>query len=143
MILWSPEAKAIIALAASALILGGCVGFGGDAVALYTVAKRMWAGSKSVTLQEAASVPYASIGVRLGGSNETMLVLASEVRGRQLWTSAQRIALVMEGGRLVRTAGLKGNLCGSQLRVPSAENVGPFTWLADFPDLSLYGVPIT
>jgi hypothetical protein len=133
---------------AAVLLLGGCGGtniFGGDAGSIYTVVVNMWGGGdKKVTLEEAAAVPYASMGVRLGSSRETMIILAGDSGGQRLWTSAAGIAITTKDGRIVRTAGLAHNLGGYG---PGADTIGKdgvrsLHWQADFPDLKLYSVSI-
>ena len=48
-------------------------------------------GDGGVTREQAAAVPYASIGVRSNGNPELLLVLATDNDGDLLWTSASRI----------------------------------------------------
>lgn len=140
----SLRAQALAAVVASVpLLVGGCSHVGGDLPAIWLLMKGIWTTSPGVSLQEAAAVPYASIGVRLGDSNEIILVLATDDRGSQLWTSSQRIAIITQNGRVTRTAGLEHNLGGIQVQAANRTNAAAFTWLADFPDLSLYAVPIT
>jgi hypothetical protein len=131
---------------AAVFVLAGCsVIGGGDAGSLYEIAKNVWSGSsKKVTLEEAASVPYASMGIRLGGSPEVMIILAGDMGGQRLWTSAAKIAITTKDGRIVRTAGFEHNLGGYG---PQGDTLGKdggrtLRWQADFPDLSLYSVPI-
>lgn len=121
------------------------MGSGGDAVSIYQAIKMMWNGSSKVSLEEAASSPYASIGVRLGGSQEIMLILASDENGQQLWTSAARLAITTQGGRIVRTAGFDHNLGGYESRADTTGDDGTriVHWQADFPDLGLYSVPVS
>lgn len=129
---------AIASLATGCIRLGG-----GDVGAIYQAAKTAWSGGEKVTLQEAASVPYASIGVQVGGSTELMLLLASDTAGRQLWTSGQRIAISTDQGRIVRTAGLEHDLTGYELNQPGSGSDGKSKrWKADFSDLRLFSVPI-
>ena len=99
-----------------------------------------------VTYQQAAGIPFSTIGVRVGDSTEGILVLGSSNGDEQLWTAASHIVLVTRNGRVVRTAGLEENLSEMRLvrgsvsgSLPSAETV----WEADFPDRHLYSVPVT
>jgi Group 4 capsule polysaccharide lipoprotein gfcB, YjbF len=100
------------ALIAAALALSGCSSesnTGWDQ--LYDAANAMLSGDGgAITLKQAASVPYASMGVRVGDRAEEMVVLASETQGGRLWTSAAHIALLTRGGRIVRTSGFARNL---------------------------------
>jgi hypothetical protein len=132
-----------VALAATCLT-AGCVDIAqGDIGEIYRAAKGLWNGGEAVTLEEAASVPYASIGVRLGGSSEMMLILATDSGGRQLWTSSARIAITTDNGRIVRTAGFGYDLGGYESRKAiTKDGEKTIRWQGDFPDLGLYSIPI-
>ncbi len=130
---------------AAACLLGACSSeSGGDWMDVYDVAKHAWSGSgPGVKLEQAAAVPYASMGVRLGDGPEVMIILASDMGGQRLWTSAARIAITTESGRIVRTEGFTHDL-GSYVPIGDAEENGARTvrWQADFPDLKLYSILI-
>ena len=57
-------------------------------------------------------MPYASMGVRLGTGPQIMIILAGDAGGQQLWTSAAKIAMTTQNGRIVRTAGFGHDLGG-------------------------------
>ena len=128
--------------------LSACSGVtvgGGDIGQLYQMTKAMWnAESQDITLAQAASIPYASMGVRLGDGPQQMIVLAGNSSGERTWTSAAHIALTTRNGRIVRTSGLGHNLSGYQLVRLSNDTDGIQTrvWLADFADLGFYSVMI-
>ena len=73
---------------------------------------------------------------------------AGNTGGQLLWTSAARIALTTQNGRIIRTAGFGNDLGGySSFGDAYKESSAWFTaqtvrWQADFPDLKLYSVPI-
>ena len=138
--------RAAPALAAM-LLAAGCSSIGrGDISSVYVIAKNLWGGGgQNVTLEEAASVPYASMGVRLGSGSQTMIILAGDTGGQQLWTSSAKIAITTSAGRIVRTAGFAYNLGGYEPRgeAPGDGGVRIVRWQADFPDLGLYSVPIS
>ena len=141
---WNLKGRTLPALAAACL-LGACSSEGGGVwMGVYEMAKNMWSGSgPSVTLEEAASVPYASMGVRLGGGPEVMIILAGDTGGQSLWTSAAKIAITTEDGRIVRTAGFGHDLGGYVPQSAVKENgVATVRWQGDFPDLKLYSIPI-
>jgi hypothetical protein len=130
---------------AAALLLAGCSSIGrGDVSSVYAIAHGLWGTGQKVTLEEAASVPYASMGIRLGDGTETMIILAGDTGGQNLWTSSAKIAITTSDGRIVRTAGFEHNLGGYEPRGDSSSENGGRTvrWQADFPDLNLYSVPI-
>lgn len=134
----------LLAALSAGLLLGSCaMNPGSDFAALYQITKAEFEPPQSVTLEEAAAVPYASIGVRLGDSNQFLLVLATNEDSRQLWTSASRISILTRDGRIVRTGGLAHNLGSLQsLRILSENGTTSVRWTADFPELSLYAIPI-
>ena len=135
--------------ACSALLeLTGCSNLtvgGGDFGSLYQMTTAIWSGSgQDVTLRQAAAVPYASMGVRVGDGRQMMIVLAGGSGKSRLWTSAAHVTLVTIDGRIVRTSGLEHNLDGYET-IRSSRDAGgirSILWLADFSDLGLYSVPI-
>ena len=139
--------RRVVPVLAATFALAGCSVLGrGDIKSFYQLSKKVWDGdSLSITLEQAAAVPYASMGVRLGGGPQVMIVLAGDTSGQRLWTSAAKIAITTEDGRIVRTGGLDKNLGGlAPLSDGRDKNgVGAVRWQADFPDLGLYSVPIT
>jgi len=152
-----PETRATRALrrfatpAACALILSACSSdstdnWGDLSGALLQV---FTGGGTGVTLQQAAAIPYATIGVRVDGSQEGILALATTNPGdERLWTSASRIALLIKNGRIIRSAGLEHNLTDARIRAgqpgaPTWQAGGVSRWEMDFADLNLYSVLVT
>lgn len=140
----------------AALALGALAGCSSDSGSgwpqLMELAKASFAQSDGVSLQQAASVPYASIGVRVGDGQQIMLLLAADTGHTQLWTSKAGIAISTRGGRIIETAGLPKNLsatvfAGLSDPLPALLRqavVRPVSEArdADFGDLSEYSVPI-
>lgn len=144
---------------ASAGLLACAIGFGlagcsSDSNATWSqiivAAKLVWSNNSGITLQQAASVPYASMGIRIGEDQERLIVLASQTQDTQLWTSAARIAIVTENGRIVRSSGF-----GHGLSATSSEGGDPLTLFehgdsttrhtrrfVDFQDLNRFSVPV-
>ena len=98
-------------VAGSALLLAGCAG--GDQTSTwgdyYKVLQQSFSqsfGDKAITRDRAAAVPYASMGYRLNGSPEAMIVLATDNGGEELWTSSAHIVIVTRDGRVTRHRGL-------------------------------------
>lgn len=116
---------------------------GGDAGFVVDLGRQVLSPHK-VSLTEAASSPYASLGVRVGGSNEIMIVLASDAGGEQLWTSAAHIGITTSNGRVVRTSGLGHDLTGlvAQKRSEGEPHVLATRWLTDIRELNAYNVPL-
>jgi len=108
-------------------------------------------GKARITREQAAAIPYASLGYRIDDGNQGLLVLATDSGGDLLWTSAAHVVIVTRDGRIVRTLGLGRDLSNvtsrdqSGLPSPAAAVRVPFssTRLEDFPDLGLYGVRLS
>jgi hypothetical protein len=116
---------------------------------VYTVLSQSFGGKSSdVKREEAAAIPFATIGVRVDGGPEGMLIMAGSNRQQKLWTSASHIVLETEGGRILRTAGLEYNrsdmriVRGANERPPIDGNVET-VWEEDFADQHLYSIPVT
>lgn len=61
-----------------------------------------------------AAIPYASLGVRIGSSAGVVMILAS-IDGEKLnWVSADRVVLITERGRLVKTIGMPRDLLATR-----------------------------
>lgn len=144
----SPIRKA--ALLAAALALSGCSSESGTGwQQIYDAAKMSFSGSQdSVTLEQAAAIPYASIGVRVGDGQELILVLAADMQESKLWTSAARIAISTRGGRIERSSGLPHNLSGSSGGGALSDFADPnarsrdVTRQMDFRDLNLFSLTV-
>lgn len=68
------------------------------------------AGDLAYDPVQAEKLPYASIAMAAGGGAK-ILMLPVQVNGQQLsWIASNRVVLVTEKGRLVKTAGLTDNL---------------------------------
>jgi hypothetical protein len=108
-------------------------------------------GKVRVTREQAAAIPYATMGYRLDGANENVLILGTDSGGEQLWTSPLKVVMVTRDGRIVRTLGLAHDLSGLTARgndvmpAPAAAIQAPFTStrLEDFPELGMYGVIVS
>jgi len=108
-------------------------------------------GKARITREQAAAIPYASLGYRIDDGNQGLLVLATDSGGDLLWTSAAHVVIVTRDGRIIRTVGLGQDLSNttsrdqSGLPPPAAAVRTPFssTRLEDFADLSLYGVQVS
>lgn len=99
----------------------------------------------SVTREKAASVPYASIGVRLGSSQEAMLLLATSQGENLRWQAGTQFVINTRDGHVTLTAGFAHNLDGLQGPIsdsPSTppERGGPYHYLFDMVDMGKYGV---
>ena len=100
----------------------------------------------SVTLEQAAATPYASLGYRIDNGSQGMLVLATDSGGDQIWTASNHVVFQTREGRITRTVGLLQDRSaltpngGSDLPPPAAALQHSFTSvrMADFPDQGIY-----
>lgn len=131
---------------AAASLLGGCSSDGGgDWLAMLQAARVAWDNRDSpVSLADASSIPFATLGLRIDGGREQILILATDVAGDRLWTSSAKIALTVRNGRIVRTAGLGGDLSGYFSPIHKEDWTTPhrYSWTADFNSLGYYSVAI-
>lgn len=68
----------------------------------------------ALTDEQIDAIPYASMGVRIGGSAPVVMILAS-INGAKLhWASADRVVLITERGRLVKTIGMPRDLLSTR-----------------------------
>lgn len=139
----SRKALLIVTSLAAAVFSASCSYTGGDLPALYEVGKSLWAGPKNITFDDAAAVPYASVGVRLGSRGQIMLVLATETDGLLMWTSDAKISILTRDGRIVRTAGLGRDLSAYSYKMVSTASGTTVAWQADFKDMNLAQIPGT
>jgi hypothetical protein len=143
-----------VSVLAGCLALAGCSTQNNDYSQYFQLMRQSLANSFSngaIPRQEAAAVPYATIGYRLNGGRETLLILATDTNGERLWTASSHVVLLTRDGRLSRTVGLPDNI-GSVMPSLSAAMVPPgqvlksaFTSIrsADFPDEGRYSVSIS
>lgn len=150
-----------LASVAALVLLAGCGGGGGgidngnsNYNQFYQIVgqsvKTMF-GNVRITREQAAAIPYASMGYRLNGGNQGLVVLATDTGSELLWTAATHIVFVTRDGRIIRTVGLDHDLTGltqgsaATPPSPAAARKAPFTTtrLEDFKDIGLYGVTVT
>jgi Group 4 capsule polysaccharide lipoprotein gfcB, YjbF len=138
-----------LSAAAYLLLLSACSSErNGEWDIVYNMISQTFGGEgPGVTYQQAAAVPFASIGIRVGSSAEGMLVLGTTNRDEQIWSAASHIVLLTRGGRILRTAGLEHNrtdmrIIRGDISTPSTTGVTETVWEADFADLHLSSVPI-
>jgi len=101
--------------------------------------------------EAAASIPYASLGYRLNGGDEALLVLATQTDQSELWTASSHVVFQTSHGRITRTVGLPQDLGGltpgggPTLPPLSTAFAGPFASqrIADLPAINAYGVAIS
>ena len=145
-----------IAGSAACLLLlaaGGCSSEGGAWGEYFQIIRQSLNASfhkVSVARDQAASIPYASLGYRIDGGNEGILVLATDSNGEQLWTAASHVVLLTQGGRVLRSVGLPHDIAGTTAQggtLPPLSDAlrGPYhsTRAVDLPDIGAYGVSLS
>ncbi len=126
--------------------LGGCSSGGNtDLRSVASIITLSLGPPQHVTIKQAASIPYATIGIRLGKGPQAIATLATDDGGQRLWASGQKVMIATtRSGQIQRTVGLPNNLTwlmpsGSTEANPSARRS---VWSADFADLGVYAATI-
>jgi hypothetical protein len=142
--------RTLLAACGLAVSLGGCSSGGNtDVRSLLAIGRLAFAPPQRVTIKQAAAIPYATIGVRIGGGAQAIATLATDDGAVRLWASGQDVMIaIAKGGQIQRTVGLEHNLswlmpAGGQdafLSAPSARRRS--VWSADFADLAVYSATI-
>jgi len=147
--------RRIGAATAALLLLAGCsTGGNTNYQQFYQIARQSFKsafGTLRITRDQAAAIPYPSMGYIQDGGNEGLLVIATDTGGELLWTSASRVVIVTRDGRIIRSVGLAHDLAGLTSRStdaplpPAAALKASFasTRLEDFPELRLYSVIVS
>jgi hypothetical protein len=140
-----------IGLMAALLLLSGCSSTGSSDYSLYYQAlKHSFGGDAPVTKEQAAAIPYATIGYRLNDGPEQILVLATDNGAEQLWTSGAHVVIVTRAGHIVRTVGLAQDVSAvtpqstqqNLGRTQGLEDERTNVKLEDFPSFPAYGVAV-
>ena len=133
----------IAACAALAVLLAGCEGTS-DAERIGQLLRLQFqsiGGVVEVPREQVVAIPYATLGVQLGSSDQAMFVLSGKSGDDLNWVGGTQFAITTRGGRILRTAGFKYNLGGLQ----SGDSVGGAAardYRYDFGDLNAYGVAV-
>lgn len=101
--------------------------------------------SESVPRSRVAAVPYATLGVRLGSSDESLFVLAGKAGDDLVWLAGRHLAITTRHGRIIRTAGFAQNLSGFQLAggPPAKDYPRRESFLYDYAENARFGVAVT
>jgi hypothetical protein len=103
-----------------------------------------------ITRAQAAAIPHATLGYRIDGGKEHLLVLARDDNGQLIWTAASHVVLTMRQGRIVRTVGLRQDLGTMTPRYEAAlpplldalKAAAHSTRLADLPAIGVYSMTL-
>jgi hypothetical protein len=97
------------------LAAAGCASDGStpELVAQTVTQKPRHKSGYPLTVEQIDQIPYATLGVSVGGAPGAVMVL-STISGTELrWVSADRVIFITDHGRLLRTQGLKRDLLGT------------------------------
>ncbi len=150
----STRLRALLTLLGTAVFLQGCGNTSGPwSQYLQMVRQGVSAGfsTQSVSRDQAAEIPYASLGYRVNNGNQSLLVLATDNSGTQIWTAASHVVLQIKGGRVVRSVGLPRDRAalvaqnGADIPPLAQAIKQPFTSIrrTDLPDMGYYGLALT
>ena len=130
--------------------LAGCSSnSGSDWSSVYAMVQDYWKGTPPISLEQAAAVPFASIGVRIGDGAQVLLVLATQDDTDLMWVAGHTVAIETVGGRIVKTSGLDRNLTRLSSNRATDGQAGAWTqpaastWMADFADDNRYAVQLS
>jgi len=132
----------------SLLLLTGCGTQSPWQEYFQVVRQSLGGGALKVTLEQAGSIPYASLGYRIDNSPQAMLVLATDANGDLLWTARSRVVLVTRDGRVLRSVGLPQDRATTTFQQgatpPGAARSGAFrsSRIIDLPDIGAYSVTL-
>lgn len=94
-------------LAAGAAALGGCAS---DSLSLIGSTLGVGAPRYPISDAQIEALPYASIGVRIGGGSGVVMILATVDDESLSWVSTDRVVLITRRGRLIKSIGLTRDL---------------------------------
>jgi len=146
------KARSAFLAAGLTIVLAGCGNIGsvsgnqsdiGKIGALLLHEIRGIGSSTGVPRERAAAIPYASLGVRFGGSDEAMFVLAGKSGDDLLWLGGN-VAVTTRHGRIVRTVGFKHNISGVHAAEGVKQDLSQLSvnYLYDFAEQARYGIAV-
>jgi len=135
----------ICVMAGFPFVTAGCASGSNDAMHIGSLLFQSITGHAAmITREQAAAIPYASIGVQLGSSAQGLAVLGKGVGDDRYWYSGNSILFVTRAGRVTRTVGLPYDLSHADARsggAPTAPGTAShFVMTLDFPDLGAFNV---
>jgi hypothetical protein len=121
--------------------LTGCAADPGSVFSLFSTtftSKSRSAQDYPLSAEQIRSMPYATLGVRIGALPRAVVVLAT-IQGRQLqWVSADQASFYTEGGRLVRSHGLERDLGATRWLAPGGDPLGALVRGGELPPPAIY-----
>lgn len=133
----------LVACACGAIMVAGCQG-SSDAERigqLIRIEIQSIGGTVEVPRDKVVAIPFATLGVQLGSSDQAMFVLQGKSGDDLQWVGGTQFAITTRGGRILRTAGFKFNIAGLQSEEVAGSSADR-EYLYDFADLNDYGVVV-
>jgi hypothetical protein len=130
-------------------LLGGCAN-DSDLVQVGRVYASYIGGSNvKITRDQAAAIPFATMGLELGSNPQALLILGMVATDELNWYAKDQLFVATQRGRVIRTVGLPFDL--GALYIPPANpqipespmNAGTerLRFSVDFPDLGIFNAP--
>ena len=134
---------AMVAAGMCAFALAACEGQS-DAEKLGTILyHKIFAigGAEEVPRARVVAIPYATLGVQFGSSDQAMFVLAGKSGSELEWVGGTQFAISTRDGRIARTAGFPHNLGGIASDPDSTATLRIYRY--DLPDINAYGIVVS
>lgn len=136
---------------AGLLTVGGCSSGSNAWQDYWELARGAFGRNPGISIEQAGAIPYASLGYRIDGGSQALLVLATDDNNELLWTAASRVVLVTRDGRITRSVGLPHDI--SRVMAAGAPSLPPLAdarrqayrsmRTIDLPDMGAYSVALT
>lgn len=131
--------------ACSVLLLSGCQSNANGTKIVQLVYEEVTSigGSGDISREKVVAVPFATLGVRVGSSDQAMFVLGTKAGNDLRWVGGTQFALTTRDGRILRTAGFMHNLTGFQESEGStAAAATARSYRYDLADANAYGIVV-
>jgi hypothetical protein len=119
----------------------GCASNSGSVADLFSStikAKGRSPGEYPLSTAQIQSMPYATLGVRIGEFPRAVTVLATIDEQELQWVSADRSSFYTRGGRLVRSRGLDRDLGATRWLTPVGDPLAGFGKSGQLPEPGIY-----
>lgn len=135
-------------IAVSALLCSGCsvLGEAGDENSdnqkLLSIAWQTIAGVETkVSRDEAAAIPYATIGIQIGSGPQVTMILGAARGEERDWYAGDKVLVVTKNGRIIRTLGLEHDLDRVLADTPPTPGL-PYLVSFDIQDQGVFGAGV-
>jgi hypothetical protein len=102
--------------------------------------------SQKISLEQAAAIPYATMGMAYGSGPQALLVLGAATPDEADWYGGERLFVATRRGQVIRTVGMPYDLGGIHAALDGPQgappqspvDLQPSRMLFDFPDLGVF-----